>query len=226
MIPRVPQMLQVLTTALPLIPITIAFPVDTSPIRNAIEGSPQARNTHSLSTGAVNCNPDFPQFYNIHDSGMKDIFQEAASFRANSQQVCDDIVPYLYKPEQKEHTLYFDVHDADIYVNTEQVLWDKTLRVVYKVSLTDKGYEGVHGRNPVSQKAFNGFCVGALEEYGTKGKEKEKKGCTKDPQDFSNSVNRRTTTTGVLGGSMEWMDGNEHFATLEVSFEKAKSQVS
>ncbi|KAL3471453.1 hypothetical protein BJX99DRAFT_263294 [Aspergillus californicus] len=216
MIPTLPQTL----LALLLIPLTLAFPLDTSPNSN--------RNLNPLTTGPATCKTSFPQFYTINKD-KKDIFQEAASFRANSQRVCNDILPNLYKPKQKEHTLYFTIHDADIFVNMHDLLWDKTLVVVYKLSLTDKGAEAVHAgkgkKGAVSQDVFNKFCVASLEEYGSKGE----KGCTKDPGEFSNSVNsvgRRTTTTGILGGSVQWMHAGEHFATLEVSFQKPESQVS
>ncbi|KAL4915009.1 hypothetical protein BDW62DRAFT_204098 [Aspergillus aurantiobrunneus] len=216
MVPNFPLML--LAAALAFTKITLAFPIDGQSLVDAIQEGLSAIGFH---TGDVTCDKDFPQLYKIHGE-MRDMFEEAAMFRANAEQVCSDVVPHLYKPKIREHTFNFKVHDADIYVHSQRVLWDLDLIVVYKVTLTDKGFNEVHKKDKgVAQAALKGFCVNALVEYGTKDK-----GCTKDPMDFTNGIVRRTTTTGVLGGSMKWMLGKEHFATLDVSFKKPKKQVS
>ncbi|KAL5000914.1 hypothetical protein BDV10DRAFT_24056 [Aspergillus recurvatus] len=238
MILKIPQMLLAAAFALPLISSTLATPVGISilpiftepkgkgslaPISTDLKGhaSLEARSNDKLKTGDHDCEKSFPQFYEIHGE-MKDIFQEAAYFRANSQKVCDAILPKFYKSKDKENTYTLDVEDADIYVSQSNVLWNKNLRVVYKLTLTDKGYDKVHAKKDgVSQKDLNEFCVEALQKYGTKGK-----GCTKDPRDFSNSVHKRTTTTGIKAGTQEWKYEKDKIATLKVSFEKPKKQES
>ncbi|KAL4818368.1 hypothetical protein BDW67DRAFT_183091 [Aspergillus spinulosporus] len=234
MILRAPSML--LALALLLIPFTLTTPVDVSlsslstesqgkgslfPIHTDLKGhgSLETRSDDDkLKTGDHDCEKNFPQFYKIHGE-MRDIFQEAAYFRANSQKVCDAMLPKFYKSKIKSNEFTLSVDDADIYVSQTNVLWNKNLRVVYKLTLTDKGYEKVHAKKDgISQKDLNKFCVGALETYGTKGK-----GCTKDPLDFMNSIHKRTTTTGIKAGTQEWKYDKDTIATLKVSFERPKS---
>ncbi|KAL4945543.1 hypothetical protein BDV06DRAFT_219231 [Aspergillus oleicola] len=207
--------------------LLFASPVDTSPTPDEISistSSLQARSDHDLKAEDADCKDDFPQFYKIEDE-MRDMFEEAAAFRAQSQTVCDKLIPKFYNGKnnkKKEVSYTYLAKDADIYVSSQRVLWGKNLRVVYKVSLTDEGAKSVHSKEGLSQKDFKAFCVDALEKYGTKDK-----GCTKDPQEFSNGVvKKRTMTTGVLAGSMKWKDGNEEIATLSVKFEKPQKQVT
>ncbi|KAL4760812.1 uncharacterized protein BDW70DRAFT_160240 [Aspergillus foveolatus] len=217
---RIPPML--LALALLLIPFTLATPVDVSPPYTSTEsqvkgsftpifiglkghGSLETRgDDDKLKTGDHDCEKDFPQFYKIYGE-MRDIFQEAAYFRANSQKVCNAILPKFYKSKVTSNEYTLSVGDADIYVSKTNVLWNRNLRVVYKLTLTDKGYGKVHAKKDgIPQKDLNKLCVEALETYGTKGK-----GCTKDQPEFINAQKNEYDKDKIV--------------TLKVSFEKPKN---
>lgn len=152
---------------------------------------------------STTCAKDLPK-----NSGNSDElhFLEAANFRARAQPWCTQMKAGLKndgKAFAKEN-----VQDMSNFMKPDSLNHGVSRVINVSMSLTEEGKKELQK----DDDALNGFCLYAVENYGTKGD-----GCTKDQKYWKGT--KGATTTGVKGGSAKLDHGGKELGSLNVTYE-------
>lgn len=101
-----------------------------------------------------------------------------------------------------------NIQDTSNFVKPDNLNHGVSRVIKVNMGLTEEGKKEVQE----DDKALNGFCLYAVENYGTKGD-----GSTKDQKYWKGM--KGATTTGVKGGSAKLNYGGKELGSLKVAYE-------